>query len=140
MTREEAIQILQIYKDEIEQRIDKANTPDVKDVYRWQMDGFCMAIEALQAETIPLSVADKIGEERERLQEKVAELQEKNADRPHGEWYQIKDHKIMGEGYLWHCSICDYKVYQDSSKDYPTENFCPNCGAKMTPYKGGDDE
>jgi hypothetical protein len=59
------------------------------------------------------------------------------ADRPHGEWYQIKDHKIMGEGYLWHCSICDYKVYQDSSKDYPTENFCPNCGAKM---KGADDE
>ena len=60
-----------------------------------------------------------------------------DADRPHGEWYQIKDHKIMGEGYLWHCSICDYKVYQDSSKDYPTENYCPNCGAKMI---GGDDE
>lgn len=58
--------------------------------------------------------------------------------RPHGEWYQIKDHKIMGEGYLWHCSICDYKVYQDSSKDYPTENYCPNCGALM--LKGGDDE
>lgn len=54
-----------------------------------------------------------------------------DADRPHGEWYQIKDHKIMGEGYLWHCSICDYKVYQDSSKDYPTENFCPNCGSRM---------
>ena len=60
------------------------------------------------------------------------------ADRPHGEWYQIKDHKIMGEGYLWHCSICDYKVYQDSSKDYPTENYCPNCGALM--LKGGDSE
>lgn len=52
-------------------------------------------------------------------------------ERPHGEWYQIKDHKVMGEGYMWHCSICDYKVYQDSSADYPHENFCPNCGADM---------
>lgn len=122
MKREEAIQILQIYKDEIEQRIDKANTPDVKDVYRWQMDGFCMAIEALQAETIPLSVADKIGEERERLQEKVAELQEKNADRPHGEWVFST---VMPTGYK--CSVCgrgDF-FHVDRFK------FCPFCGADM---------
>lgn len=47
MKREEAMQILQLYKDELEQRIDEADGPDVKDVYRWQMDGFDMAIEAL---------------------------------------------------------------------------------------------
>jgi hypothetical protein len=57
--------------------------------------------------------------------------------RPHGEWYQIKDHKVMGEGYLWHCSICDYKVYQDSSADYPSENFCPNCGSDMRQKESG---
>ena len=55
--------------------------------------------------------------------------------RPHGEWYQIKDHKVMGEGYMWHCSICDHKVYQDSSADYPRDNFCPNCGADMRKMK-----
>ena len=50
MKRKEAIQILQIYKDELGQRIDKADEPDVKDVYQWQMDGFDMAIEALHRE------------------------------------------------------------------------------------------
>lgn len=59
------------------------------------------------------------------------------ADRPQGEWYQIEDHKVMGEGYMWHCSLCDHRVYQDSSADYPTENYCPHCGARM---KGADDE
>ena len=59
------------------------------------------------------------------------------ADRPQGEWYQIKDHKVMGEGYLWHCSLCGHRVYQDSSANYPTENYCPTCGARM---KGADDE
>ena len=65
------------------------------------------------------------------------ELMAMIADRPQGEWYQIKDHKVMGEGYLWHCSLCGHRVYQDSSADYPTENYCPNCGARM---KGADDE
>ncbi len=48
MKHEEAMQILQMYKDEMGQRIDKANAPEVKDVYQWQMDGFDMAIDALQ--------------------------------------------------------------------------------------------
>ena len=48
MKRKEAIQILQIYKDELEQRINEADDSDVKDVYQWQVDGFYMAIEALQ--------------------------------------------------------------------------------------------
>ena len=49
MKHEEAMQILQMYKDEMGQRIDKANAPEVKDVYQWQMDGFDMAIKALEA-------------------------------------------------------------------------------------------
>jgi len=49
MTNKEAIEILQMYKDEMGQRIDKANAPEVKDVYQWQMDGFDMAIKALEA-------------------------------------------------------------------------------------------
>lgn len=113
MTREEAIRKLQKQKAEyLDEWVDFSGVADAYD----------MAIEALQAETIPLSVADKIGEERERLQEKVAELQEKNADRPHGEWVFST---VMPTGYK--CSVCgrgDF-FHVDRFK------FCPFCGADM---------
>ena len=38
---------------------------------------------------------------------------------------------VMGEGYMWFCDNCEYEVYQDSSRDYPSEKFCPQCGAYM---------
>ena len=47
-----------------------------------------------------------------------------------GRW--IKTHKaVMGDGYMWYCNKCEHQVYQDSSRPYPSEKFCPNCGAKM---------
>lgn len=47
-----------------------------------------------------------------------------------GRW--IKTPKaVMGEGYMWFCDKCEHQVYQDSSRPYPSENYCPNCGAKM---------
>lgn len=49
------------------------------------------------------------------------------ADAVQGEW------KIDEYG-IYHCPFChaiNNTVYK---------SFCPNCGAKMTPYKGGDDE
>lgn len=47
-----------------------------------------------------------------------------------GHW--IKTPKaVMGEGYLWYCDKCEHQVYQDSSKNYPSEKYCSNCGAKM---------
>lgn len=128
MKRGEAMQILQIYKDEIEQRIDEADAPDVKDVYRWQMDGFCMAIEALQAETIPLSVADKIGEERERLQEKVAELQEKNADRPHGEWIPVTERLPKIDETLRLCDQISDEVLGTDTYGNIRHVYLTNCG------------
>ncbi len=46
-----------------------------------------------------------------------------------GHW--IKTPKaVMGEGYMWYCDKCEHQVYQDSSRDYPSENYCPNCGSK----------
>lgn len=111
MTREEAIEIL----EDLDGYFSDNQGRDYDEAFR-------MAIEALQAETIPLSVADKIGEERERLQEKVAELQEKNADRPHGEWVFST---VMPTGYK--CSVCgrgDF-FHVDRFK------FCPFCGADM---------
>ena len=54
-----------------------------------------------------------------------------------GKW--IKTPKaVMGEGYMWYCSECEYEVYQDSSKPYPSEKYCPNCGAKMESEDLGD--
>ena len=63
----------------------------------------------------------------------LKELPSVSAERS-GEWIRRDNYKVMGEGYLWHCSLCDQSVYQDSSRDYPSENYCPNCGARM---KGG---
>ena len=51
-----------------------------------------------------------------------------------GHW--IKTPKaVMGEGYMWYCDRCEHQVYQDSSRDYPSENYCPNCGARMEGQK-----
>lgn len=38
---------------------------------------------------------------------------------------------VMGEGYMWYCDKCEHQVYQDSSRPYPSERYCPNCGARM---------
>ena len=47
-----------------------------------------------------------------------------------GRW--VKTPKaVMGEGYMWYCNKCEHQVYQDSSRPYPSEKFCPNCGARM---------
>ena len=56
-----------------------------------------------------------------------------SAEPKRGKWVRRDNYKVMGEGFLWHCSICDQSVYQDSSRDYPSEHYCPNCGAIMTP-------
>ena len=50
--------------------------------------------------------------------------------RPTGKW--IKTSKaVMGEGYMWYCDNCEHQVYQDKSKDYPSEKYCPSCGHRM---------
>jgi len=66
MKHEEAMQILQMYKDEMGQRIDKANAPEVKDVYQWQMDGFDMAIDALN-QTAWIPVGERLPDDFEHV-------------------------------------------------------------------------
>lgn len=56
-----------------------------------------------------------------------------------GRW--IKTPKaVMGEGYMWYCEKCEHQVYQDSSRPYPSENYCPNCGAKMAEQQESEEE
>lgn len=46
--------------------------------------------------------------------------------------YWVKTPKpVMGDVYMWYCDKCEHQVYQNISKDYPSEKYCPNCGAKM---------
>jgi rubrerythrin len=62
----------------------------------------------------------------EKMREAIKALEQENI----GCW--IKTPKaVMGEGYMWFCDNCEYQVYQDSSRPYPSEKYCPNCGAKM---------
>lgn len=50
-----------------------------------------------------------------------------SADRPTGKWIEEDEY-----GDLFVCSECGF------ANDYK-DNYCPNCGTRMTPYKGGDD-
>lgn len=70
------------------------------------------------------------------VNEKVNEIVDKMSETKTGEWIFRTDIPIGGgresAGYV--CSNC--------RKDYfhvDGMNFCPHCGAKMTPCKGGDD-
>ena len=132
MTKEEVIRWLISVKEEVDEY-------EVTMIYvsDKEADALGMAIEALQEETIPLSVADKIGEEREQLQEKVAELQEKIADRPHGEWifeetdeYKRTYCSVCGVAALFVC-VSDDHYGRRSHGEVRKTKFCPNCGADM---------
>lgn len=62
-----------------------------------------------------------------------ARYSEPQTDRPHGEWIHDTHYGVNLPEHK--CSICGEWEYSDEES-----NFCPNCGARMTPYKGGDDE
>ena len=51
-----------------------------------------------------------------------------------GEWQRKLVHYTDGShGYRLKCSACEEEWLSET-------NYCPSCGARMTPYKGGDDE
>lgn len=51
---------------------------------------------------------------------------------PTADVVEVKHGKWIWQGSIsegcWTCSECEYKFYQG----YGNENFCPNCGAKMS--------
>lgn len=63
--------------------------------------------------------------------------------KPKGEWLSVEiidDDSYNGVNEdAAECSICGYvgESYYWARTYY---KFCPNCGARMTPYKGGDTE
>lgn len=84
-----------------------------------------------------------IFEQYEALKMAIEALQ---AEAVQGEWEdrevfnETDDDYFVEEWQSARCSVCGkyhttpYMYYFD---DF---NYCPNCGAKMTPYKGGDSE
>ena len=66
------------------------------------------------------------------------------ADRPMGEWRVVATTKPMYDrmgvlcwGSVYKCDQCDFTTWAVEGH-FSQYNFCPNCGARMTPYKGGD--
>jgi len=67
-----------------------------------------------------------------------------SADRPIGEWRVVATTKPMYDrmgvlcwGSVYKCDQCDFTTWAVEGH-FSQYNFCPNCGARMTPYKGGD--
>lgn len=78
--------------------------------------------DLLEAEDIPVWYKTSI--------KKVMETIEMESMPRMGNW--VKTPKaVMGEGYMWYCDKCEHQVYQDSSRPYPSEKYCPNCGSYM---------
>lgn len=53
----------------------------------------------------------------------------------HGEWIKEGDNCVMGDGFMWHCSICGERVYFDTNGNH--DNYCRCCGSDM---RGGRNE
>ena len=148
MTREEAITIMQLYKDELEHRIAKIDY-DIReiDLYSIHLDAFEVAIEALSAEAEPTvircktllnaedfeAVATRIREENRNVIVIPCETEVVSAEAVQGEWILVCDSEGDGDN-LYRCSKCGCEY---GCQEYDKPNFCPNCGAKM---KGGDDK
>ena len=49
-------------------------------------------------------------------------------DRPHGEWIHREHCQVDEDAYeIATCSHCKAEI----TLEYPNDNFCPNCGARM---------
>lgn len=58
---------------------------------------------------------------------------QQEAEAVQGEWKQVETRTYKGE-----CTNCGFRhIFMDGHDSQ--YRFCPNCGAKMTPYKGGDE-
>lgn len=110
MTREEAIAELSVLHERL------SNPKDCEDgCYSWEdgwyVEAIDMAIKALQAEPVKHGEWIEMGENKDGTHSiSCSECKRKYKTRGHARSWNVKDK------YRW----------------------CPNCGARMTPYKGGD--
>ena len=62
-----------------------------------------------------------------------------SADAVQGEWEKTTDGNGWNEWHVLKCPLCDATIEDKQNRKWEY-NYCPNCGARMTPYKGGDEE
>ena len=62
-----------------------------------------------------------------------------SADAVQGEWEKTTDGNGWNEWHVLKCPLCDATIEDKQNRKWEY-NYCPNCGARMTPYKGGDTE
>ena len=119
MTREEAVKFLKLMR--------KA----VSYFEEYGHDKASMVIECDKAKAIDMAI--------EALS--LAELKPKfeSADAVQGEWIEKYNGNGWNDFWDYTCSNCG-KKYERADAVLYHANYCPNCGARMTPYKGGDDE
>ena len=59
------------------------------------------------------------------------------SDRPHSEWIKTVDGNGWDDWYVFKCPFCGATIKDKQCRSWEY-NFCPNCGADMIPYKGGE--
>lgn len=66
----------------------------------------------------------------------------RSADAVHGEWEHwgspFSDESEVIDTIV--CSVCGARFIEPKDEPKGEYNYCPSCGAIMTPYKGGDTE
>lgn len=147
MTREEAITIMQVYKEELEHRIAKIDY-DVGaiDLYSIQVEAYDMAIEALSAEAGWIPCSERLPKELEAVNvtwvnHNPPVYYQYTKDVPNADTAVY----YRGAWYWWDATVIDLLGEYDGAyvhgiepidKDIEVTAWMP----LPTPYKGGEDE
>ena len=141
MTREEAINVIKGARKYLTVGNPIWNVKKVDEAFDMAIEALSVAnlkeeFESVDAEFTDLPDIPRAYYERivGKMAHEINILKEQleSADAVQGEWVDW-----LGNGNEWECSVCKCSVESHGSIAY---KYCPMCGARMTPYKGGDTE
>jgi len=96
--------------------------------------------EAIKYLIKPVATSTEIGEEKQKeFKAYNMAIEALSAEAEQGEWIKTADGNGWNEWWVFKCPFCGATIEDKQYRSWEY-NFCPNCGARMTPYKGGDDE
>lgn len=157
MTREEAIRWMTLLKKSPVNWVGEVDSNIKARCEEAEQEAFDMAIEALtqdlrkvtqefdlisRQDAIDAVIAEGISVDSRYLEaERIVHESDAvealsmlpSANRPTGKWIECESNHIEK---IYLCSNChNYEAWGETEKT----PYCPTCGARMTPYKGGDD-